>query len=98
VKPQVKCTTDVAQDPLQGSQMGFSRVVHVEADLLNSIGNIWSGEGEVLECACQAAKISRIRERCTINCRNLGVGVSRSRKRFAVCHTSPIKYSNMYCR
>jgi hypothetical protein len=44
----VEGAAEVTQDTLEGCQVGFSGIVHVEANLLNCIGDIRSGEIEVL--------------------------------------------------
>jgi hypothetical protein len=44
----VEGAAKVMQDTLEGCQMRFSWIVHVEANLVNCIGDIRSGESEVL--------------------------------------------------
>ena len=44
---------DVAKNILDERQMTFTRIVHMQADLLNSVGYIWPSEGEVLKCPCR---------------------------------------------
>ena len=39
---------EVAEDPLQSGAMRLPRVMHMEADPLNRIGDVRPGEGEVL--------------------------------------------------
>jgi hypothetical protein len=50
----------VPKDTLCGREMGLTRVVHVEAHLLDRVGNIGSGEGEVLKSHNQAMVGSRV--------------------------------------
>jgi hypothetical protein len=50
-------------DALCGCEMGFTRVIHVEAHLLDRIGNVGSGEDEVLESPSQAVVGSRVTDR-----------------------------------
>jgi len=45
----VQSTTNVPEDALQSDEVRLPRIMHVEANLLNSVGNIWSGEGQILE-------------------------------------------------
>jgi hypothetical protein len=45
----VKSALEVVEDPLCNHEMGLLRVVHVEAHLLDRIGDVEPGEGEVLE-------------------------------------------------
>jgi hypothetical protein len=50
----------VPKDTLHCREMGLMRVVHVEAQLLNHVGNIGPGEGEILESPSQAAVGSQV--------------------------------------
>jgi hypothetical protein len=51
---------EVPKDALRDREMGLTRDVHVEAHLLDCIGNVGLGEGEVLESPSQAAVGSRV--------------------------------------
>ena len=53
-------TLKVAKDPLGSDKVSFSRTMHMEAHLLDSIGNVNPSEGEVLEGAHKAAVSSGI--------------------------------------
>jgi hypothetical protein len=44
----VEGALEVAEDPLHNHEMGLSRVIHVEAHLLDCVGDVEPGEGEVL--------------------------------------------------
>ena len=44
----MQCPTDVPENPLESSEMRLPWIMHVQTDLLNSISDVWSGEGEVL--------------------------------------------------
>jgi hypothetical protein len=46
----VDSAAKVAEEALEGSEVGLSWIMHVEAYLLNCIGDVRSGEGEVLKC------------------------------------------------
>jgi hypothetical protein len=63
----MKSATDIAQDTLEGREVGFPWIMHVKTDLLNSVGNIWSGEGEILESACKTPEICRVSHGITIS-------------------------------
>jgi hypothetical protein len=41
---------EVAQDPLKDGQVGLPRGVHMQAHMLEGVGDVGSREGEVLEC------------------------------------------------
>jgi hypothetical protein len=45
----VEGALEVPKDALHDREMGLTGVVHVEAHLLDRIGNVGPGEGEVLE-------------------------------------------------
>jgi len=47
-KAEVESATNIAKDALQSRQVRCPRIMHVEADLLNSIGNVWPCEGQIL--------------------------------------------------
>jgi hypothetical protein len=70
--------------------MGLPGVMHVQANLLNCIGNIWPGEGEILESPSKTAVLTGICNRGTIS-RELGVSVHRSATQLAVTHTSSLQ-------
>jgi hypothetical protein len=63
-------------------------IVHVKANLLNSIGDVWPGESQVLESASLTPIVRGVTNRGTIGGRQLGVGVNRSSTRLAICHAS----------
>jgi hypothetical protein len=58
----VEGALEVPKDALRGREMGLTRDVHVEAHLLDCIGNVGPGEGEVLESPSQAAVGSSVLE------------------------------------
>jgi hypothetical protein len=65
-------------------------IVHVEADLLNCIRNIWPCERQILESASKAAEIcgSGCRHRCPLSGSYLRVGVNWCGAGFALRHPS----------
>jgi hypothetical protein len=76
----------VPKDPLGSHKVNFPGIMHVKADLLDSIRNVGSSKCQVLECTCKAAVGSGISNRRTSICRNFGTGVNRSGARLAVAH------------
>ena len=82
----MQCALNVAQDTLQGSKVRLTRIMHVQANLLNGISDIRPGEGEVLQSTGETPEVGGILNRWTIS-RQLGVGVHRSRARLALGHT-----------
>jgi hypothetical protein len=49
----VEGAAEVAQDPLESHEVGLPWSVHMEAHLLDGVGDVRPGEGEVREHACQ---------------------------------------------
>jgi hypothetical protein len=70
--------------------MRLSGIMHKQADLLNSISNIRSGESKVLKSSSKTAVLSRISNRDAI-CSKLGVSVHGSTARFALTHTGTLQ-------
>jgi hypothetical protein len=56
----VEDALEVPKDALRSREMGLTGVVHVEAHLLDHVGNVGPGEDEVLESSNQAAVGSRV--------------------------------------
>ena len=54
--PGVECL-DVAKDAFQCGKVWFARIMHVQANLLNCIGDIRTGEGKVLESTGETPEI-----------------------------------------
>jgi hypothetical protein len=55
----VEGALEVPKDALRGRDMGLTRLVHVEAHLLDRVGNVRAGECDVLESTSQVAVGSR---------------------------------------
>jgi hypothetical protein len=51
------------QSVLHGGEVGLSWIVHVEADLLDGVGNVGPGERQVLESSSEAPEMSQISNR-----------------------------------
>jgi hypothetical protein len=47
----------IAHDALHDRQMGLPRVVHVQTDLLHSVGDVKSCKCQVLESTCNAPEL-----------------------------------------
>jgi hypothetical protein len=56
----VEGALEVPKDTLRIREMGLTRLVHVEAHLLDRVGNVGPSEGEVLESPSQVAVGSRV--------------------------------------
>jgi hypothetical protein len=90
----MKSATDIAEDTLEGNEMGFPRVMHVKANLLDCIGDIRPGESEILESPRKASEIYRIIHRITNSSRQFGVEIHRCGAWFASSHPSTLKDVN----
>jgi hypothetical protein len=84
----VEGAAEVAQDPLESGEMGLPWSVHMEAHLLDGVGDVGAGEGEeVLERACHAPVRCRIGDRgpivlgelrLSVNTRGTGIAIEMS--------------------
>jgi hypothetical protein len=59
----VEGALEVSKDVIHGCEMGLSRVVRVEAHMLDRVSNVGTREGEVLESPCQAAVGNRVTDK-----------------------------------
>jgi hypothetical protein len=82
---------EVPKDALHGREMGLTRVVHVEAHLLDRVGNVGPSECEVLESPSQAAVGSRVTYGDPHGGGDLGMSVDRCGAGLAVPHASTLK-------
>src|SRR6185312_12101790 len=69
--------------------------MHMETDLLNSVVEVWPGEGEVLQSAGQTSVGSRISHRITQISRQLRLSVDSSGVGLVISHPSPLQ--NIKC-
>jgi hypothetical protein len=79
------------QSVLHGGEVGLPWIMHVEADLLDSVGDVEAGERQVLEGPSEAPELSRISNRRPGLGRDLGLRVHRCRNRLVVHHASSLK-------
>jgi hypothetical protein len=71
--------------------VGLLWIMHVKADLLDSIGGVRAGEHQVLEGPDEAPKVSRIGNRRHVLGGDLGLCVHWCQNRLAVHHASSLK-------
>jgi hypothetical protein len=69
--------------------MRVARIMHVETDLLNGIGNVRASESDVLESSGYAAIVKGIRIWTTTSGSYFWFSVYGCGRRLAVSHTSP---------
>jgi hypothetical protein len=82
---------EVAKDAFRSSEIRFTRIVHVETHLLDCVGDVRLGEGDILESPSQAAVGSRVTDRGTHVREDLGLSVHRHGAGLAVAHASALK-------
>jgi len=70
--------------------MRFPGVVHVEANLLNNISNIWTSKSEILKSTSNTVIGGGVGN-CSSIGRELGVSIHRGAARLAVNHASTVK-------
>jgi hypothetical protein len=87
----VEGTLEVPEDALHNREMRLTRVVHVEAHLLDRVGNVRSGEGEVLESPSQVVVDSRVVDGCPHVRGDLGLSVDRRGAGLTATHVSMLK-------
>jgi hypothetical protein len=87
----VEGALEVPKDALRGCEMGLMGVVHVEAHLLDRVGNVGPGEGEVLESSSQAVIGSRVADGGLHIGGDIGLSVNRCGAGLAVTHASTLK-------
>lgn len=85
--------TDVVQNTLESGEMRLPWFVHMKADLLSCIGDIGSGEGDILKSTQEATKVCRIRHWCVVG-RELRIHINRRRAGLVVSRASTIKDLN----
>jgi hypothetical protein len=67
VKTEVMAALQIPEDPLHSSEVRFSGVMHEQAHLLNSEGDVWMSESEVVQGSSNTTIVSRICHRCTVS-------------------------------
>jgi hypothetical protein len=87
----VEGALEVPKDALRGCEMGLMGVVHVEAHLLDRVGNVGPGEGEVLESSSPAVIGSRVADGGLHIGGDIGLSVNRCGAGLAVTHASTLK-------
>jgi len=80
----------VVKNPLGSSQVSLTRIMHVKADLLDSICNVRASEHQVLEGTYKIAVGSRIIHRRASICGDLGTSVNGGRAGIAATHTMAV--------
>jgi hypothetical protein len=83
--------SEVAEEALEGSEVGLPRIMHMEAQLLNRIRDVRASEGEVLESTSKTPVRGGIRHRVPLGLRQLALCVNWSGAGVAVSHPGALK-------
>jgi hypothetical protein len=65
MKAERRCPPHIAQHTLEQGQVRSARIMHVQADLLNGVGDVRPGDGQILQAASEIAILRRIGDRRT---------------------------------
>jgi hypothetical protein len=87
----VEGALEVPNDALCSREMRLTGVMHVEAHLLDRVGNVRPDEGEVLESPSQAVVASRAIDGGPHVRGDIGLSVERHGVRLAVAHANTLK-------
>jgi hypothetical protein len=66
---KVEGALKVPKDPFCSNKVSFPGVMHMQTDLLNSVGDVRPSEGEVLKCTSKTAISLGISNRSTCSCK-----------------------------
>jgi hypothetical protein len=94
VHPEIKSSLDVTKNPLHQVEMRIPRSMHVQARLLNRMGNVRASMWQILQGTSVTAILGRIGEEGTISGRKLAPYINRSGAWVALGHTSALKKFN----
>lgn len=87
----MRCALNVSEDALHERKMSVSWSMHEEAHLLDSVGDVRSGESQIPKGVGKAALEGWIREGRTIRSREFLFGVYRCGDGIALGHVSTLE-------
>jgi hypothetical protein len=76
---------------LHRGEVRLPGIMHMEADLLDGVGNVGAGEQQLLEGPSEALELTRINNRRPGSGRDVGLRVHRHLDRLVVHHASMLK-------
>jgi hypothetical protein len=74
-----------------GSEVGLPWIIHVEADLLNDVGDVGAGECQVLKSIGEAPEVSQISNKRLGLGGDLGMHFHQHRNQLAIHHACSLK-------
>jgi hypothetical protein len=90
-KAVVERAPEVAEEALESREVRLPGIMHMKTDLLNCIGDVRPGEGEVLKGPGETPVRSGVSHRGSLNLGQLALSIDRSGARVAVSHPSPLQ-------
>jgi hypothetical protein len=72
-------------------EVGLPWIVHMETDLLQGVGDVWPGEGEVLKGTGKTPVAGGVRDWVTCGLRELGLRVDWGGAGLAVTHLGSLQ-------
>jgi hypothetical protein len=90
-EPVVDRAPEVAEEPLESGEMWHPGIMHMETYLLNCIGDIRPGEGNVLQGTGQTPVGSQISNGGALRLGLLALSVNRGGTGLAVSHPCPLQ-------
>jgi hypothetical protein len=91
VEAEVQGASQIVQDVLHCSEVRLSGIMHMKANLLDEVGDVWAGECQVLEGLDETHELSWISNRRTRCGKDLGLRVHGRRDWLAVHHACMLK-------
>jgi hypothetical protein len=89
----IKSSLKISEDTLDQGRMRLARNMHVEANLLYNISDVWPGECEILKSTSKTAIASRIRDRWTVR-GHFSTSINWSSTPLAISHPCSLKNLN----
>jgi hypothetical protein len=90
-KAVVERALEVAEEALESREVRLPEIMHMKTDLLNCIGDVWPGEGELLKGPSETPVCNGVSHRGSLNLRQLALSIDRSGAGIAVNHPSPLQ-------
>jgi hypothetical protein len=91
VEAKVQGASQIAQDTLHHDEVRLPGIMHLKTNLLDSVGDVGSGEHQVLEVPGEPPELSWISNMRLESSGDLGLHVHGRRDRLAVHHASVLK-------
>jgi hypothetical protein len=91
VEAEVQGASQITQDVLHRGEVRLPEIMHMKANLLDSVGDVEAGECQLLEGPGETPELSQISNRKPKSSGDLGLRVHGCRDRLVVHHASALK-------